>query len=289
MTVRRLLVIHNPVAGARRRRRYEATLAALADAGCAVTVHETRGRGDAEEISRAQHGSFDAVVAAGGDGTINEVANGLAGAATPLGVIPLGTANVLAAEAGLPLAPARVAEVLSRGRSRAVFAGIANGRHFLMMAGVGFDARTVARLRPQMKRRFGKGAYAAAAFEEWWDNSLPRYTVAIDGVAAEVASIVVSKGRCYGGAFVLAPRADLGVAQFETVSLPHASRGALLALGSALALRAPAPSSAVRMALAQRIQISGPIGEPVQADGDIVAHLPVDITVAPDPLQLLAP
>lgn len=287
--MRRLLIVHNPIAGTRHRRRYQATLAALQRAGCASEVHHTTGRGDAEDIARRRHSEFDAVVVAGGDGTINEAVNGLAGSSTPLGILPLGTANVLAAEIGLTLDPQRVAGVLANGATRPVYPGIANGRRFLLMAGIGFDARAVARIDPALKRRIGKGAYVVAAMQEWWDDVLPRYAVEIDGQAAEVASIIVAKGRCYGGKFVLAPNADLGRPSFETCVLPQASRGTLLGVAGALALHAPVRLTALQMHAAERVRIRGPGGEPVQADGDIVAHLPVDITIERTPLQLLAP
>ncbi len=289
MTPRRLLIIHNPIAGRRHRWRYRATVAILRSHGCTVVERDTRGPGDAEVIAREERDNFDVVVAAGGDGTINEVANGIAGSSVLLGIIPLGTANVLAAEVGLPLSARRVAAVLAHGAPRTIYAGLVNGRRFLMMAGIGFDARTVTRVVPALKRLLGKGAYAVAALSEWWANTLPRYFVALDGMETEVASIVIAKGRSYGGKFVLAPGADLAAPRFEACWLPHASRGGLVTVAGSLALRAGLHRNAVRFARTSTVRIDGPVGEPVQADGDIVAHLPVDITIAAEPLRLLAP
>ena len=133
---RDLLIIRNPAAGQRRAGLYARTLAALEGRGCRVTVRDTTGPGGpgaAEALAReAATGEFEAVVVAGGDGTVNEAVNGLAGAATPLGLIPLGTANVLAAEIGWPASPTAIAEALAAGLVRPVRIGRANGRAFMV-------------------------------------------------------------------------------------------------------------------------------------------------------------
>jgi len=281
-------VIHNPIAGARRRRRFAATLEALAAWRCTVVVRETTRRGDAEEFAREGVGDFDAIVAAGGDGTINEVVNGMGASSTPLGIIPLGTANVLAAEIGLPLTASAVATVLASALPRAIFPGVVNGRRFLMMAGIGIDARVVEQVQPALKRALGKGAYvlcAAAALR----TPLPEYAIEIDGVRTRAASIVVAKGRSYGGAFVLAPQADLGAPSFQACLLASGNPATLLSAAGALATARTGRSAAFRMLIASQVFVGGPSGEPVQADGDIVARLPAVIQPAATPLLLLAP
>ena len=156
---RRVLVIRNPTAGGSTRPRFGRVLEHLARFGATVTVRETTCRGDAEQIAAsASSDTFD-VVAAGGDGTINEVANGLAGKDLPLAIVPLGTANVLAVEIGMPLRARRIARAIACGDVRSVHVGMVNGRRFLMMAGVGFDAHVVANVNPRLKRAFGKLAY----------------------------------------------------------------------------------------------------------------------------------
>src|SRR4051812_29081902 len=99
---RRILVIFDPAAGGNRRKALDAAVAGARALGCAITTYETSAPGDAEAIVRnTPPGAFDAIAAAGGDGTINEVVNGLRGKAIPLAIVPLGTANVLADEIGL--------------------------------------------------------------------------------------------------------------------------------------------------------------------------------------------
>src|SRR4051794_31648718 len=161
---RRLLVIYNPAAGRRSARRLRRFLDELARLAVPVTLRATASRGDAEDFARAADpGAFDAVVAAGGDGTINEVVSGLAASDLPLAILPLGTANVLANEIGLPRDPARLAAIAATGPARATWTGEVRSdaglRRFVMMAGIGFDASVVAAIDPARKRRLGKLAY----------------------------------------------------------------------------------------------------------------------------------
>ncbi len=295
-TRRRLLVIHNPVAGGRRARRLGAVLELLEQRhGAAVTLQATGGRGDAEAMARAvAPDAFDAVVAAGGDGTINEVLNGLVArggdAAVPLGIVPLGTANVLAHELNLPLDAEGVARVLAKGRPLPVHPGVANGRAFAMMAGAGLDARVVERVDPQLKRRIGKGAYAVETLARIAAGGGGPYRVAVDGAEpVEVASVIVAKGHFYGGRFVCAPDARLTDPWLQVCLFPRMGRGnALRYLWGVTAGRLPRFPD-YRVLPARRVEIDGPVGEPVQGDGDVIARLPVEIALAPWILSVLVP
>ena len=137
------------------------------------------------------------VVAAGGDGTIAEVANGLAGSAARMGIIPLGTANVLAHELRLPFAPRAVAAALAFGRTCTLWPGIASGpgmeRLFVQMLGVGLDAQVVHELNLPLKRAIGKGAYVVQTVRETGPLPLPiALRVRLDGEEVQAASVIVS-------------------------------------------------------------------------------------------------
>jgi diacylglycerol kinase (ATP) len=291
---RRLLIIYNPAAGrgsAGRLRRFLDHLARLA---VPVVLRETGGRGDAESFARAADaGEFDAVVAAGGDGTINEVVNGLASADLPLAILPLGTANVLANEIGLPRDPERLAVVAATGPARLVRTGevIWNGgaRRFVMMAGIGFDSSVVAGLDPALKRRFGKLAYAAEIIAQLARYRDCRYSFACAGEEIPAAAAVVANGRYYAGRFVLAPRARLDAPALELVLFLRGGRLAMLRYLLALALARVHRLSDVRILRAVSLSVAGPVGAPVHADGDIVATLPVTIALAAGPLRLIHP
>jgi len=287
---RRLLIIFNPTAGARRRRRFERVVAALRDLGCAVTVRPTGRRGDAEQLAAsADPGRYDVLVVAGGDGTVNEAVNGLNGTRLPLAIVPLGTANVLAAEIGLPTDPRSVARTIALGRPLPISVGVANGRRFLLMAGSGFDAHVVQSVDLALKKRIGKGAYALSILRQLWRFDFPEYGVTIDGKTCKAASVLVANAHYYGGRFVCAPEADLRKPSFEVCLFER--RGRLSAIGYAVAMFfgfLPKLKS-YRIVTADKVVISGGREEPVQGDGDIIGHLDTTIELVPAGLQLLYP
>lgn len=298
---RRILVIHNPVAGPRRARYLRATIEALAERhGAHVTVRTTAGRGDAEAMARALvPDSFDAVAVAGGDGTINEAVNGLTARRAaapglpehdiPLGIVPLGTANVLAHELGLPLDPPGTADVLALGPATPVHLGVANGRCFAMMAGAGLDARVVERVSGRLKRLIGKGAYVIGTLARLTESGQRRYHVTVDGKTWEVASVVIANGHFYGGRFVCAPDACLTDPRLHVCLFPRPGRwNAVRYLWGVTAGRLPHfPDYCV--VPAERVLITGTEGEAVQGDGDVIAHLPVDIALSPWRLPMIMP
>jgi YegS/Rv2252/BmrU family lipid kinase len=292
-TRRRVLVFYNPTAGQWRRRRLRMTLAALKGLGCIITLRETAFRGDAEAAAaKLTLADTDIVVAAGGDGTINEVANGLTrspGPVPPLAVIPLGTANVLANEIGLYGNPRAVARAIARGRSMTAHLGKANGRCFVMMAGIGFDAHIVANVDVALKRRAGAIAYVVETLAQGLRYGFPSCLVEVDGENFNSCSVVVCNGRHYGGPFVAAPNASLKDPAFEVCLLHKGGWAHVLRYGIALILGRLSALPDVEIRTGRTIRIAGPVGLPVQADGDIIAVLPVDITVADSTLQIVVP
>jgi YegS/Rv2252/BmrU family lipid kinase len=293
---RRLLVIYNPTAGGSRRRRFEAVLADLADLGCPMDVRPTTGPGDAAVFAQqADPAVHDLVVAAGGDGTINEVVNGLVKlpeGRPPLAVLPLGTANVLAAELGVDLDPAQIARTIAQGQVQPVSLGRAEaengeGRAFSLMAGAGFDARVVAGIDLRVKRLLGKGAYVLGGLCQMSRRKPPPLKITIDGQVYEAASVVVSNARFYGGRYLLAPQASLAdpllhVCLFRYGDVLHILRYAM-ALQRGELLR----ESSFQIVTGRDIRIEGDPGAPLQADGDIIAHLPVRISALPHALNMV--
>jgi len=293
----RLLVIYNPVAGQRHGPRMRATFRALERFGASLSVIETNGRGDAERAALgANAADADIVIAAGGDGTINEVVNGLMAAPGPvpaLGLIPLGTANVLAQEIGLRLASGKIASALLGGSRIKAYPGQvgsegANGRYFLMMAGVGFDAEVVAHVDPALKRRTGRFAYLIEVLRQSRLYGFERCAGEIDGVPFEARWVVVCNGRHYGGPFVAAPLARLTEPGFS-VCLLDGTAPDIARYGAALALGRLKHQKDVRILPAQHIRIDNPAGCRVQGDGDIIARLPVEIVTADKPIELVVP
>jgi YegS/Rv2252/BmrU family lipid kinase len=287
---RRVAIIFNPVAGRRRPGLVEQVMAAVTEAGAAVSLHTTDAAGHATAMARdlARSGVADVIVAAGGDGTINEVVNGMAAAGLPdlppLGVVPLGTANVLAHELGLTGSAARIGQQLATGPARAVHAGVANGRLFTMMAGVGMDARVVAGIDPGLKRRIGKGAYALGGLREIMTGPALDYEVTLTAPDAGISrhravSCILCKGHFYAGTFVLAPDVRLEQPVLHAVLFTRPGRLAALTYATAMTLGLLPGRSDVLVLPAVAARIEGPVAEPVQGDGDIIARLPVDISI----------
>lgn len=258
--------------------------------GCDVDLRVTRCAGDAEQIAREVSGeAFDLVVVAGGDGTINEVVNGLGVRQHPLGLIPMGTANVLAAELGYPESPDGVAELLRRGGTRRIFVGNASGRRFVMMAGIGFDAHVVANISPAVKRRLGKGAYVWQSLVEFLRHRPQRYALSIDGADYTAASAILANGHFYAGRFVCAPEARLDEPRFHVCIFGRGGRIAVIRYSMALLLGRLGKLADVTVIPATHVHVANADGEPVQGDGDIVATLPAEFRLDAEELEIVAP
>ena len=286
----RLAVIFNPTAGPSRSRRFQLTLAALRRLGCKIEIRETQRRGDAQEIARTvDTATTDIVVAAGGDGTINEVINGLVGRDLPLALIPLGTANVLASEIGLSRAPKKVAQTIVAGIRRPICLGRANGHWFSMMAGLGFDAHVVEAVSPPLKRLIGKGAYVFESLMEMIRYRPLEYELSLDGKAHKAASVIIANGHFYAGRYVAAPHANLREPILHACLLRRTGRRQCVRYAAALLLGRLHRLPDVSIVPAKHISLRAPAGEPVQCDGDILGTLPLDVRVDENRLEMIFP
>ena len=298
-----LLLIVNPTAGRRRRGLVDAVAARVRQEGWSVDVVETTAAGDARRLAEACDASRYSVIAvAGGDGTINEVVNGLAGRGddTPaVGIVPLGTANVLAHELGLGFSAAAVARTMTAGRALLVQPGEAvNGagaRCFSLMAGAGFDAKVVAGVSAPLKRRLGRAAYVWRSLVEARRYRPVRYEVKIDGVRHEASSVIVTRSRHYAGPYVVAPKATLGEPLLHVCLFERWGRAHTLRFGLALLLGRLPKAGGYRVVSGRDVKLSvlhdaGETGrQPVQIDGDDALTLPVSIGVASGAVRLLRP
>jgi YegS/Rv2252/BmrU family lipid kinase len=287
---KRIAVIYNPAAGFRQRGRLRRFLRHLRGLGHDVLLRRTSGPGHATRLAaELDPAQVDAAVAAGGDGTVNEVANGLIGRPIPLAIAPLGTANVMAFELGLGLGMKRAARVLSEGRIVEIHPALAGERGFLLMVSAGPDARVVASVSGRLKRIVGQGAYVIAALREIGSGRARRITVSVDGESYEAGLAVVTHASHYGGPFIIAPEARLGDDSVTVVLLPGLRRRDLLRYGLALLTNRIAKLPDARVLAARRVRIDGPEGEPVQSDGDLIGVAPLEITLGTRPLRLLVP
>ncbi|MSR74635.1 MAG: diacylglycerol kinase family lipid kinase [Planctomycetes bacterium] len=292
--MRRLALVVNPVSG-RGRARKAATLAAelLGAAGIETVIHETRRAGDGRDSVRALAEGMDGVIAVGGDGTLGEVVAGLAGLDISVGVIPVGTANVVARELSIPLSPKRAVQVLVAGRTREVDLGRANGRPFLAMVGVGLDGAIVAALSrvrtgPISMLSYIRPSLGAARAYAW-----PQLQVEIDGVALKQPcyGLLACNTANYGGIFHLVPGASCSDGQLDLhIWTKPGMVPALRRFGAGL-LRLRSSSGITHYAKARHIRVSAMNGAAVDAqiDGDILGTTPVEITLEAGKARLFAP
>jgi diacylglycerol kinase family enzyme len=293
-----MLVIFNPVAGRRRAAALWRVLDLLVENGVKLEVAETQHAGHATELARsAAREGLGMVVAAGGDGTIAEVANGLIGSSTALGVIPLGTANVLAKEYKLSTAPRAIANALAYKRTRLLWPGVAklqaptaatHDHVFVQMVGLGFDGAVVHGLQPLLKRVIGRGAYVWQSLWESVAYGFPRVRLTVDGKPYEAASVVVTKGRLYGGPYLLAPNAAPTQPGFQIALFENPGTLAALLSGAALPLGLLPRCPGVRVIAGRHVEFlssNGPIM--TQSDGDALAGTPSAVVDALSPIPVI--
>ena len=287
---KRILVIVNPTAGSSRARRLRRIIDRLEQHGCTIRLHETRARGDARGIAgAADYGDIDAVVVAGGDGTINEVLNGLPIDGPPLAILPFGTANVLAREIGLSHSPIDLADTILFGRSHSITIGEVNGRRFIMMASVGLDAQVVEHVDLALKRVVGKWAYVVEMLRQTMTAMPVTYRLCMDKTEQAASGIVIANGRHYAGRYITSPDANLEKPSLDVCCLTRSGRSATLSYLLSLLLGRFARNAGVHIGEATDLEILGPVGAPLQADGDILCRLPATIRVLPRAVQLIYP
>ena len=302
MTYRRAVCIYNPSAG---RGTGQSKLGAIRQILSAavrdVSLAPTELPGHATELAeRAAGGGCDLVTVYSGDGTVNEVVQGLAGRVSPaLLVLPGGTANVLANELGLPIDPLMAARLLPQLAAKPVrlgqtiFSSNGSSRYFLLMCGAGLDAAVADRVSKPLKRRLGQAAFwlACARF------SLQRFPRArISGADNRESSpscglVVVSKSRLYGGGLVLTPGANLLADHFVTAQYPGVNRLVYGSYLTAARCRLMSRCPGVRLESREDLVLEPASADPVQVqvDGEVVGELPARVTLSDATCTVLMP
>lgn len=287
---RRFFVIDNTTSGYGGRGLAAQVLALLRASGADVDGCGAIGKdaAHARAIEAVRGGAYDAIVAVGGDGTIRHAAGAVAGTDVPLGVIPLGTGNVLAHEIGLGRDPKSLATALLSGPAVSMVAPVANGEIFLLMAGAGFDGRVIQALSPSAKGVFGKLAYAGPLLSAL-KGPADTLEVLLDGRPYQANWAVIAKARHYGGAFVIAEDADLQAPGLRAVLFNAPDRSALFASLLALASGRLAACRHVSVVGCTRAEIRGPDATPVQVDGDPFGGTPLVVDAQGHRVSLIVP
>lgn len=286
----RIKLIANPVSGGDARSRIQRAVTRLGQLGADVDLCLTRGRGDARQYARqALSENYHRVVAAGGDGTLNEVVNGIASACLPIAFLPLGTVNVFALEAGIPSKLEQACDLAIQGTPRLITAGRINHELFLLMVSAGWDAEAVARLRPGVKRWIGRLAYVVSALEALLERKPTGLElIAPDGSCHTGYGAVISNCRCYGGSYVVTPGASMSRDDFEICLLRRGGRLALVQFALALLLKRPLQPPLVEFLTLDGAELRGE-NVAVQADGDAWGALPVRLEAVPEAIAMVLP
>jgi len=287
-----VLIIANPVAGGGRGRAMaEALHRELVGRGIDSELYVTTKKGDATEAAR--QATCEYVVAVGGDGSANEVANGLAGRDIAMAIQPLGTANVLARELGCPSDPVRVAHMIARGNVRTIDRGLLGDRCFIMGAGAGFDAAVAADVDAQRGKTLGYLGWVAPIVSNLTNYTFPRFRVELDGevICEEGQYLVASNCKYSAGFFALTPEAQVDDGLFDVCVFTDLTPAKLAILAAA----SMAPGFAKRQDIVYRqgrevaLTPLEDVAVPVQADGDPAGVLPATFRIEPGALRVVVP
>jgi len=284
-------LIVNPAASrippAKKLRRAEAELNRR---GFPVTVCPTSGPLEAVELARRAVGEgSELVISVGGDGTLNEVINGIAGSPVRLGIIPAGLSNVLARELGIPEDFDRALELIPAGFVRRIDIGQVNGRYFSIMVSIGLDAEAVRIVNPAVKRFLKRYAYHLAGFQALAFFRADPFTLLLDGTGEVTGrAAVISNSRFYGGPHRITPaaRSDDGLLHCCVFEKGRRRDYARYFWGVLRKNHHRFPDVIFRTA--RTVEIGNP-GLPIQADGDYVGQTPARIRILPGSLSVLAP
>ncbi len=291
---RNAALIYNPLSGRlrwKRQRDLDRATHLLDAYGIRIVRIPTTGAGSATALAREQVAAGrDLIIACGGDGTVNEVVNGMAGSRVPLALLPAGTGNVLAKELGLPWDIWRAAEYIPAGEVRRIALGRAGERYFICMAGVGVDANIVYRLSVKTKLSLGMLAYWIESFRQLLEYEFPLFSVRVEGQSFQAALLVVSRTKNYGGPVQLTRRADLFSDEFEVCLFQRRNRFLYLLYFLALQAGLLERFRDVRFLRTRRVEAQpGNQRIQVQVDGELAGALPMDFVIVPEALSLLVP
>ena len=295
------LAIVNPISGRRDvTRAVESIAKCLSEQGAELAIKTTRARRQATDLTRAAPPETDAILVIGGDGTVNEVLEGLDAQPVPLAILPTGTENLLAKYLRMPRKPAEMADLLLHGEVHPQDLGRVNGRGFHSVIGAGFDAECVARLAACRRGHISYWTYVMPILRTIREHRFPRLRVDLDqmtifeGRGLAIAGLIP---RYAAGLRVLkfADPTDglLDVVIFECITRTRLIRHAVnVAFRRHLPRRTPherAPVSGVTFGQGRRISITSPDAVPVEIDGDPAGTLPVDLVIQRAAARFLRP
>ncbi|MBD8893011.1 diacylglycerol/lipid kinase family protein [Roseibium litorale] len=288
---RRVLILANPTSGGYRPEALEEIRSILEANGVRVTLHLTTRAGEIGEIAASPNLMASVLAVAGGDGSVNEAVTGFQSNPNPpdLAVIPCGTANVLAHELGLPQKPAEIARAILNGKRAPLHAGLANGRPFVLMASMGFDAEVVHGVPLSLKRRLGKLAYVITALRLGFVRKSSDLQVEFDGRREQGKLVVATNGRCYGGPFTVHPDASVTRPGLYLLLLKRDDPLSTIRFGVALLMGRVYKAAGVVVCPFKRATVTSLRPVAAQVDGDPFGTTPIDLCASEANLSIIVP
>jgi len=284
-----IVVILNPTAGSPETLRdWQERVESIAR-GCPIRV--TSRAGETEALARrAVEEGFARIVAAGGDGTVNQVANGLAGSKAALGLLPLGTVNVFAMELGLPLHNLDLCwDVIEGSNVRLVDLPSANGKYFVQLAGVGLDAQVVKETSLAFKRSFGPLSYLISAAQIAARQPPKLFIKSENAPVDEGSFVLIGNGRFYGGPFPFFKHAVIDDGWFDVVVFKRLGYLEIIKYLQDVVFSSDIRVPEIEYFQTRRLRLTSEQDVPVELDGELAGHCPVDFQIQKKALHVLAP
>lgn len=289
---RRILIVANPIAGSGRARAQAEELAReLRRFSGQVELFFTSARGDATRHTRLRHGELDLAVAVGGDGTVREVLEGLGDGSVPLAVLPMGTANVMSLDLGLPRNAAGTARMIANGRTTAIDVARTNGGMLsFLVSGAGLDAQVVHALEELRKGPITKLTWIRAGLRALLKSDAPRLQVALDGreLRGEHCQVLFSNIVHYGGHRVLARDRVLDDGEWELYLFPARMQPLALLYGLR-AITLGLPGGPVKRVRGKKLEVRSAEPVPCHVDGDAAGATPFTIELERVQRRLVIP
>lgn len=263
----------------------------LKSAGFDLTVFVTEKENQATEFAaQAVKNGNQIIIALGGDGTVSEAVNGIAGSKAKQGLIPGGTGDVFAREMEIPTHNVlRACDIIIRGKTRKIDLGKANGRYFVLMAGVGFDARVISEIKPEMKRWLKDLAYPLTGIKTLFTYKPTLLRIKLDNEIAQGYFAVIGNARYYGGRFSVAKEAQIDDGLLDVCVFHKKSVASFIRYFQGVIIGSHLKMADVSYYRARDIEITSEEPVLVQADGDVIDQTPMGFRALPRVLDVLVP
>jgi diacylglycerol kinase (ATP) len=271
-----IVVILNPAARSERARDVWEQIKALPRA----RILPTAAQGDAQRLAReSAEAGCRMVVAAGGDGTVNEVVNGIAGTEAALGVLPVGTMNIFASELGLPSDIEEAWDIIDAGYTRTIDLAKANEQYFVQLAGIGIDAQVVERTSREFKRNFGPLSYVFNAAQIAAQKP-PRIIVESEGITREGSFVLIGNGRYYGAPIKVFKDARLDDGRLDVLIVHNLGYLDIVRYLTGVITGMHTAFDDVEYFQTSDLVVRSEDPVPVEVDGELAGKLPVQFRIA---------